>query len=367
LAGLVGAGRSEIARTIFGLSRASSGSVEVFGKVLKSGNPKDSIKAGLVYVTEDRKADGLLLNRPVIENITAGNLKPFFKFPCLRLKAEWNFAREMTSRFDIRTRGLRTPLRILSACNQQKVLIARAVGLGPKILILDEPTRGVDIGAKQEIYSMIEALAAKGIAIILISSEMAELLRLSENILVLREGHISANLTFVILTAGIDLSVGAILGLCVVLFADILQTQSLAVAIPVGLLCGGLMGIFNGLGVAYARIPAFIMTLGMLTFWRGIAFICTSGTPIPIVDATYYYVGNGYLAGIPIPSIILLLTLFAAAFVLHLTPFGRCVYAIGSNEDAAHCPVYRPNDINCWSTHFPAFVPASPAWFIPLN
>jgi len=195
LAGLVGAGRSEIAKTIFGLARASSGSVEIFAKVLKAGNPKDSIKAGLVYVTEDRKADGLFLNRPVIENITAGNLKPFFKFPCLRLKAEWNFAREMISRFDIRTRGLKTPVRILSGGNQQKVLIARAVGLGPKILILDEPTRGVDIGAKQEIYSMIEALAAKGIAIILISSEMAELLRLSENILVFRDGHISANLT----------------------------------------------------------------------------------------------------------------------------------------------------------------------------
>jgi ribose/xylose/arabinose/galactoside ABC-type transport system permease subunit len=149
-------------------------------------------------------------------------------------------------------------------------------------------------------------------------------------------GILAIGQTFVILTAGIDLSVGAILGLSVVLFADILQTQSLAVAIPVGLLCGGLMGIFNGLGIAYARIPAFIMTLGMLTFWRGIAFIVTSGTPIPITDATYYYVGNGYLAGIPIPSIILLLTLFIAAFVLHLTPFGRCVYAIGSNEDAAH-------------------------------
>jgi ribose/xylose/arabinose/galactoside ABC-type transport system permease subunit len=149
-------------------------------------------------------------------------------------------------------------------------------------------------------------------------------------------GILAIGQTFVILTAGIDLSVGAILGLCVVLFADILQTQSLAIAIPVGLLCGGLMGIFSGVGIAYAGIPAFIMTLGMLTFWRGIAFICTSGTPIPITDATYYYVGNGYLAGVPIPSIILLLTLFVAAFVLHLTPFGRCVYAIGSNEDAAH-------------------------------
>jgi ABC-type sugar transport system ATPase subunit len=195
LAGLVGAGRTEIAKTIFGLARASSGSIEIFGNSLKPGNPRDTIKAGLVYVTEDRKAHGLFLNRPVIENITAGNLKRFFKFPCLRLKTEWNFAREMISRFDIRTRELKTAVRILSGGNQQKVLIARAVGLGPKILILDEPTRGVDIGAKQEIYSMIEALAAKGIAIILISSEMAELLRLSDGILVLRDGRISARLT----------------------------------------------------------------------------------------------------------------------------------------------------------------------------
>ncbi len=195
LAGLVGAGRSEVAKTIFGLDRATSGSVEIFGKVLKAGNPKDSIEAGLVYVTEDRKADGLFLNRPVIENITAGNLKAFFKFPCLRPKPEWDFALGMLSRFDIRTRGLKSAVRILSGGNQQKVLIARAVGLGPKILILDEPTRGVDIGAKQEIYSIIEGLAAKGIAIILISSEMAELMRLSDNILVLRDGQISANLT----------------------------------------------------------------------------------------------------------------------------------------------------------------------------
>ncbi len=195
LAGLVGAGRTEIAKSIFGLTRATSGSIEIFGKPLKPGNPGDSIKAGLVYVTEDRKAHGLFLNRPVIENITAGNLQRFFKFPCLQLKMEWNFAREMISRFDIRTKELKTAVRKLSGGNQQKILIARAVGLGPKILILDEPTRGVDIGAKQEIYTMIEALAKKGIAIILISSEMAELLRLSDSIVVLRDGRISARLT----------------------------------------------------------------------------------------------------------------------------------------------------------------------------
>jgi ABC-type sugar transport system ATPase subunit len=195
LAGLVGAGRTEIAKTIFGLATPSSGSIAIFGKPLQPGSPGKTIKAGLVYVTEDRKASGLFLNRPVIENITAGGLGRFFKFPCLRLKAEGVFAREMVSRFDIRTRGLKAPVRILSGGNQQKVLIARAVGLGPKILILDEPTRGVDIGAKQEIYSTIKALAAKGLAILLISSELAELLHLSDTIIVLREGRITARLT----------------------------------------------------------------------------------------------------------------------------------------------------------------------------
>lgn len=195
LAGLVGAGRTEIAKTIFGLAKPSSGSIEVLGESLKPGSPSAAIKAGLVYVTEDRKAQGLFLNRPVIENITAGNVSRFFKFPCLRLGAEWSFARRTISNFDIRAKNLNAPVRSLSGGNQQKVLISRALGLEPKILILDEPTRGVDIGAKQEIYSLIEKLVAGGVAIVLISSEMAELLRLSDRILVLREGHVTGSLT----------------------------------------------------------------------------------------------------------------------------------------------------------------------------
>ncbi len=148
-------------------------------------------------------------------------------------------------------------------------------------------------------------------------------------------GILAMGQTFVILTAGIDLSVGAILGLSVVLFASLLEGHGLAVAIPLGLLAGTLVGLVNGIGVAYARIPAFIMTLGMLSFARGLAFIHTGGTPIPILNENYYYVGNGYLLGIPIPALIFIATLIVSAIVLRLTPFGRCVYAIGSNEDAA--------------------------------
>lgn len=148
-------------------------------------------------------------------------------------------------------------------------------------------------------------------------------------------GVLAIGQTFVILTAGIDLSVGAILGLSVVIFAGFLETQSLAVAIPVGLLAGVAVGLVNGLGVAYARIPAFIMTLGTLSFARGLAYIYTGGTPIPIINESYYYIGNGYIAGLPIPAWIMLGTLLVSAFILRSTPFGRCVYGIGSNEDAA--------------------------------
>ena len=148
-------------------------------------------------------------------------------------------------------------------------------------------------------------------------------------------GILAVGQTFVILTAGIDLSVGAILGVSVVLFASLLEGHSMAVAIPLGLLAGVAAGVINGIGIAYARIPAFIMTLGMLSFVRGLAFIHTGGMPIPILNENFYDVGNGYILGLPIPALFLIGTLIVSAVVLQVTPFGRSVYAIGSNEDAA--------------------------------
>ena len=195
LAGLVGAGRTEIARTIFGLAQADAGLIEVFGRRVKFRHPIDAIKAGLGYVTEDRKTQGLFLNRPVIENITMGSVQRFFKFPALRRDIEWQFARKMVSALDIRATNLKAAIRTLSGGNQQKVLLARSLGLQPKLLILDEPTRGVDISAKQEIYATIEKLTTETIGILLISSDTEELLRLSDKIVVLREGHVTANLT----------------------------------------------------------------------------------------------------------------------------------------------------------------------------
>ena len=148
-------------------------------------------------------------------------------------------------------------------------------------------------------------------------------------------GILALGMTFVILTRGIDLSVGAILGISVVLYAGLLENHGMLVAIPLGISAAMAAGLVNGVGISYAGIPPFIMTLGMLSFARGLAFIYTGGTPIPILNESFYDLGNGYLLGIPIPTLILIAVLIASGVVLSLTPFGRCVYGIGSNEDAA--------------------------------
>lgn len=148
-------------------------------------------------------------------------------------------------------------------------------------------------------------------------------------------GILATGMTFVILTRGIDLSVGSLLGLAVVLFAGSMDSRGTAVALPLGLGAAALAGLVNGIGIAYAGLPAFIMTLGMLSFVRGLAFIYTGGTPIPILNEDFYALGNGHLLGVPIPALILLAALIVSGFLLGLTPFGRSVYAIGSNEEAA--------------------------------
>ena len=148
-------------------------------------------------------------------------------------------------------------------------------------------------------------------------------------------GILAVGMTFVILTKGIDLSVGSILGVSVVLFAGLLETQSMAIAIPLGILAAMGLGLVNGLGVAFAGIPPFIMTLGMLSFARGLAFIYTGGTPVPILNENFYELGNGYTFGVPNPTLILIATILLSGVVLALTPFGRSVYSIGSNEEAS--------------------------------
>jgi len=195
LAGLVGAGRTELARSVVGLSRPSSGSIEVFGRAVRVPNPAAAARLGIAYVTEDRKAQGLLPNRPVRENATIANLHRFARWGLLRLSAEARYVRDMVRRLDVRLASQNAEIRTLSGGNQQKVLIGRALAIEPRILLLDEPTRGVDIGAKQEIYAAIERLVEDGMAVMLISSDLEEILRLSDRVVVLRRGRVAATLS----------------------------------------------------------------------------------------------------------------------------------------------------------------------------
>ncbi len=195
LAGLVGAGRTELARAVIGLSRSVSGAIEVFGRPVKIGSPNAAARLGIAYVTEDRKAQGLLPNRSVRENVTIANLRRFARWGVLRLAAEARYAREMVKQLDVRLASPGVEIRTLSGGNQQKVLIGRALAIEPRILLLDEPTRGVDIGAKQEIYAAVERLVADGMAVMLISSDLEEILRLSDRVVVLRRGRIAATLS----------------------------------------------------------------------------------------------------------------------------------------------------------------------------
>jgi ABC-type sugar transport system ATPase subunit len=195
LAGLVGAGRSEVAQAIVGITRPSAGTISVFGRAAKISNPNAAARLGIAYVTEDRKAFGLLPNRAVRENATISNLARFRSFGFLRLAREKSFVRHIIERLDVRLSSMEAEIQTLSGGNQQKILIGRALAVEPKILIFDEPTRGVDIGAKSEIYAFIEELVAGGGAVVLISSEMEEILRLSDRVVVMRRGRVARTLS----------------------------------------------------------------------------------------------------------------------------------------------------------------------------
>lgn len=188
LAGLIGAGRSELARAVFGAAPVEAGRVAVGTGVL-SGGPAGSIRAGVAMIPESRKDEGLMLGRPVRENVSLTTLTRLSRLGLVRRQAEAERAREGLDRVAARA-GLEAPAITLSGGNQQKLLFARALLADPGVLVADEPTRGVDVGAKLEIYEHLVALAARGVAILLISSEIEELLGLAHRVLVMRGGRI---------------------------------------------------------------------------------------------------------------------------------------------------------------------------------
>ena len=194
IAGLVGAGRSALAEAIFGSRKITSGYIELDHKKVKFASPQTAIEHGLGLVPEDRKAQGLFLNMAVWQNIVIAGIKKTTRFGFVRKAETQKISASLVDRLSIKTPNLGQQVKNLSGGNQQKVIIARWLSLKPKILILDEPTRGIDVGAKAEIHNLLKQLATEGVGVLMISSELPEILGVSDRILVMKEGYLVAEL-----------------------------------------------------------------------------------------------------------------------------------------------------------------------------
>jgi rhamnose transport system ATP-binding protein len=194
VAGLIGAGRTELARILFGITPADGGEIILGGEVISIGSPREAVEYGIAYVPEDRRRHGVILEMSVAANITMGILSKIFPNGWLRFPAERETANRYVQDLSIRTAGVESPVATLSGGNQQKVALARWLAAKPKLLILDEPTQGVDVGAKAEIQKLVRHLTAQGMAVLMISSDLPEIVGMSDRIAVMRAGTITAML-----------------------------------------------------------------------------------------------------------------------------------------------------------------------------
>jgi rhamnose transport system ATP-binding protein len=194
LAGLVGAGRTELARMIFGLTPADTGQILLNGRCITISTPKEAVAHGIAYVPEDRRRHGVILEMPIAHNMTMAIHERIFPGAWLQINAERQLALEFIRDLGIKAYGAEAPGGSLSGGNQQKVSLARWLATKPKFLILDEPTQGVDVGAKTEIHKIIRRLAKEGLAVLMISSDLPEILGMSDRIAVMRGGTITAML-----------------------------------------------------------------------------------------------------------------------------------------------------------------------------
>ncbi|SFN54191.1 ribose transport system ATP-binding protein [Izhakiella capsodis] len=194
ISGLMGAGRTELMKILYGALPVSAGTMRLNGNVVQTRTPEEGLKNGIVYISEDRKRDGLILGMSVKENMSLTALRYFSRTGGQLKHAEEQLAvGDFICLFNIKTPSMNQPVGLLSGGNQQKIAIARGLMTRPKVLILDEPTRGVDVGAKKEIYQLINQFKDDGLSILLVSSEMPEVLGMSDRILVMHEGRISGN------------------------------------------------------------------------------------------------------------------------------------------------------------------------------
>jgi rhamnose transport system ATP-binding protein len=195
LAGLVGAGRSEVARAIFGIDAADAGHVEVAGRRLPTGKPTAAMRGGVGFVPEDRRQQGLVMELSIARNATLTRLRALTRGGLIRSAAENRLARDWATRLQLKFHRLEDPVGFLSGGNQQKVVLAKWLATEPKLLIVDEPTRGIDVGTKAEVHRLMSELAGRGLAILMISSELPEVLGMADRVLVMHEGRLTGELS----------------------------------------------------------------------------------------------------------------------------------------------------------------------------
>jgi ribose transport system ATP-binding protein len=415
--GLVGSGRSSLARALAGLAPISRGEVVVDGKRMTRVRSTTALKAGIVYLTEDRKGEGLMLDRSVRENMALASLRSRSAGGFVRRPDETRVLDRLVEALQIRTSSLETPARNLSGGNQQKVLLARALLAEPRVLIVDEPTRGIDVGAKAEIYQLLREIAAEGRGVIVVSSDLPEVLTVADRIAVVREGAIAMQVergaatedallaaatpgrragtsetkravrlrwlrrggaaaivlfalwlvgaslsgdfrsianqsnvleqsavlallalgqAFVVLTGGIDLSVGATLTASSVVAAVVMNGQdgNILPAVLVAVGVGAVIGLTNGLLVQRVRLEPFIVTLGTAAAVQGLVLSWVNG-PTGMAAPGFLRVASEDVWRLPVLGVAAIAVVVLAGIMLRFHIWGRRIYAVGGDVSGA--------------------------------
>jgi ribose transport system ATP-binding protein len=415
--GLVGSGRSSLARGLAGLLPIQHGEVEVGGKRIRRLRPGTALKAGIVYLTEDRKGEGLMLDRSVRENMALASLRGRSATGFVRRSDENSVLSRLVETLRIRTRSLEAPVRNLSGGNQQKVMLARALLAEPRVLIVDEPTRGIDVGSKAEIYQLLREIAAEGRGVVVISSDLPEVLTIADRIAVVREGTIALEVergaatedallaaatpgrrvgtsesrrtvrlrglrhggaaavvllalwlvgaslsgtfrsldnqsnvlgqsavlallalgeAFVMLTGGIDLSVGATLTASSVVGAVVMNGQdgNILPALLAAAGVGATVGLANGLLVQRVRLEPFIVTLGTAAAVQGLVLSWVNG-PTGMAAPSFLRVTSENVWRLPVLGVAGVAVVVVAGILLRFHISGRRIYAVGGDATGA--------------------------------
>ncbi|MEF8477326.1 ATP-binding cassette domain-containing protein [Escherichia coli] len=384
IAGLLGAGRSELLKAIVGLETYEQGEIVINGEKIMRPDYGDMLKRGIGYTPENRKEAGIIPWLGVDENTVLTNRQKISTNGVLQWSTIRRLTEEVMQRMTVKAASSETPIGTLSGGNQQKVVIGRWVYAASQILLLDEPTRGVDIEAKQQIYRIVRELAAEGKSVVFISSEVEELPLVCDRILLLQHGtfsqefhspvnvdelmsailylvfslnapgFISLNnqmnvlrdaatigiaawaMTLIIISGEIDVSVGPMVAFVSVCLAFLLQFEvPLAIACLLVLLLGALMGTLAGVLRGVFNVPSFVATLGLWSALRGMGLFMTNALPVPIDENEVLDWLGGQFLGVPVSALIMMVLFALFVFISRKTAFGRSVFAVGGNATAA--------------------------------